>query len=190
MATRILANLWISNLTNQKNPPTVQNGFMRGLGDYITSNVKFNIMFTGTSPMGAPVSGPDIMNLNGSPTSAQFPIFRIPPKDGNGCYMDGAPEWLDWMTQVYSGINLSLIQNGSVCLPTPPLPAFILTTPTWTRNELKATHESNLDNPQHPIMDKIAECIMRDMQSFHILSFPATYGSAVGVATVTSVILP
>lgn len=187
----ILGGLWQSGLYMATDCNLVHLHFMQSLGNYITSNVKATIAFSGTTPVGTPVTGTDVMTMNGSLTGSTMTSFAIPAKDGNGMYMDGSAEWIAWMNQVYAGIDKSLYSVGVAgTAPIGPIPPFILTSPTFTRNDILAVHQASWDDPQGSVLDTFAMFIMKDMATFFTLSFPATFMGATGVATVTSITTP
>ena len=46
--------------------------------------------------------------------------------------------------------------------------------PSWGRGELLTTFQENLDDPQGPCMDKIAECLNKDMKDNYVIEFSGT----------------
>lgn len=188
MATTILANIWIQEFASAGSG-SIPNAMMKGLASYISTYVKFNIAYAGITPTGEPVTGVDVMNLNGKPVGNVTPVFTLPTLP-NGMYSDGGPEWILWMQQVYAGIDLAMISKGTLTEPLPPLPGFIMVTPTWTRDALKSAYLMDVNNPQGNVLDEMARNIMKDMRSFHQIAFPAIYGTSTGAATVTSVLTP
>lgn len=193
MASTILGNLWQSSLYLETETSSVHQKFMKGLGDYITTNVTLNVTFTGTliSYPFTPITTTDVVKINGSPTTAHKVAFAIPSKDKDGMYTDGLAEWLDWMKSVYSGIAKALI-IGPLTVPTTPIVAFqLMTAPTWSRDVLLSAHQSNWDDPQGSVLDALANSIMSDMRKFFTIRYPAIYSSAyTGVATINSVTTP
>lgn len=187
MASTILGNLWQSSLYGETNTLSVHSKFMQQLGNYITSNVTFNITFTGSLiyyPF-TPIVTSDVVKINGAPTSATIVSFSD-PAGGNGL-----PQWMSWIQQVYAGIAKSLI-IGPLTIPTGVITAFpTMINPTWTRDDLLYVHQANWDDPQGHIMDKLATNIMADMRKFYIPSYPAIYATSyIGVATVNLVNTP
>lgn len=178
MAT-ILGGSWVNAMTDQKSPATVHMQFMLQLGNYITSNVTLIGTFTGSliSFPFTPLTVPVTIKINGAPTGT-YSVSFSDPKDG-----DGESQWNDWIDQVYTGIQQSVILDP-IILPTGVVYAFPLIKKTFNRSVLNAVHKSNYDDPQTPVLDKLATCIMNDMKTQPVKSFPATY-AATHMGTVT-----
>lgn len=178
--------MWINSMTGQESPTSVHMQFMLQLGNYITSNVTLVGKFIGnliSSPF-TPLTVPVTIKINGIPTGTHSVSFSD-PKDG-----DGESQWEDWMDQVYAGIQKSVVLDPIV-VPTGVAYAFPLIERKFDRSVLNSAHKSNYDDPQTPVLDKLAECIMNDMSSQPIKSFPAMYNTAyMGTVTCNSANTP
>jgi len=184
MAT-ILGALWASSLKEQTQPTVVHQQFMMSLSNYIMGNVTFNGIFSGTNPMGTPLVTPIVAKVNTGKLGTEMPSFQD-PKGG-----DGYAQWKTWISQVYAMITSDCGLLPAAFIPFVPMPCFRLVTPTtWDRPDLLNAVKGNENNPQIPLLDKLATGFMNDMKINYIPVFPGSIGPYVGAFTVSSIITP
>lgn len=186
MASTILGGLLKKNVLGSTSPTQTNQGIIRAISTYISSNVTFSSVFSGAliAPPGTPLVAPDILKINSSPMLSYQLSF--PYMSGTS---DGSSEWIAWMSSIYSAIRLCMIIGG-VSRPTGPIPAFsTLTVPTLSRSQLLAAQLSDYKNNNDSVIDALARGIVSDIIKFFTPTFPSMYATThVGVTTVNSVI--
>lgn len=186
MASTILGNLLRRNASGSTNPTQTNQGILRAISNYISSNVTFSATFSGAlmSPPGTPLVAPDMIKINSSPMLSYKLSFPKPAEGG-----DGLSEWSIWMRSLYSAIRTCVIIGG-LSKPTGPIPAFsTLINPTISRSQLLSSQLGDYKNERDSVLDTLARGIVLDLQKFFTPTFPSIYSAAyAGVTTINSVI--
>lgn len=191
-AQTTLGKMLTGKLSGVKTPIQTQSAFLGVLGDYL-SKVTLQGTFTGalTAPPNTPLP---------APAQVDFSIMGAAVQLGAAIFMDphggpGVAEWTAWMTAVYLNMNKAMVSAGkSTAVPTPPLPAFILTVPTFSQRTLRDAFEQEMKksdpDPQGAVIDALAKGIMDDLGKMYVRTVPTIWTAYTGMTTITKVVLP
>lgn len=182
MPVRSLTNQIISNLDssigkdgysyNSSTPITANISIAKSLTEYITENTSILLTYVGVLPNGSPdpiVSGTN--KLTGV----------IPPISGR--------DWNSWVNELETNITTSLLIAPSIISPVSPTFGLIKGL-VLSQEGIKSVHENNLQDPQVAVWDFISQGIFTWINSNPgVVTFPATTGASVGVATITKIII-
>ena len=180
-----LGGYWCSGLKEQTEAATASNQFMSGLAKYISTDVTFEGIFSGTNPSGATITVPVSMRVSAGGLAGEI-VICSDPSGG-----DGEANWISWLTKVYSKIDADCSLIPADFIPAVPLPCWKLIGPGFSRSTLYAAYKGNENDPQGPVADALARGVMGDLMKNPIPTFPGQYtGGFIGTYTVSLVKTP